>query len=90
MVRFDENGIRHVTAELHVLQYRATHLNETPIHHDGNLSQRLKLIDVAYVQGENESLVFVEGNKNADVWPGWFQFTACATDIVSCITTTIL
>ena len=62
--------------ELHVLQYRATHLNGTPILHDGRLSQRLKLIDIAYVSGENESLNFAEVGKN-DIWPGWLQFTAC-------------
>ena len=59
--------------ELHVLQYRATMangINETPLHQDGSLSQRLKLIDVAYVSGENESLDFVDGSKNA-IWPGW-------------------
>ena len=53
--------------ELRVLQYRTT--SGTPLHQDGSLSQRLKLIDVAYVLGENESLDFVEGNKN-DIWPG--------------------
>ena len=57
--------------ELRVLQYRATnHINETPLHQDGSLSQRLKLIDVAYVSRENESLDFIEGRKNA-IWPGW-------------------
>ena len=53
--------------ELRVLQYRIT--SGTPLHQDGSLSQRLKLIDVAYVSGENESLDFIEGNKN-DIWPG--------------------
>ena len=57
--------------ELRVLQYRATNrINETPLHQDGSLSQRLKLIDVAYVSGENESLDFVDGSKDA-IWPGW-------------------
>ena len=54
--------------ELRVLQYRIT--SGTPLHQDGSLSQRLKLIDVAYVSGENESLDFVDGSKNA-IWPGW-------------------
>ena len=68
-VRFDENGIRDVT-ELRVLQYRATHINGTPIHRDGNLSQRLKLIDVAYVKRESiKGIEFVAGNKD-DIWPG--------------------
>ena len=55
--------------ELRVLQYRVTHINGTPIHHNGSLSQRLKLIDVAYVIREKESLEFVVGGKN-DIWPG--------------------
>ena len=55
--------------ELRVLQYRVTHINGTPIHRNGNLSQRLKLIDVAYVIRENESLEFVVGGKN-DIWSG--------------------
>ena len=67
-VHFDENGIRYVT-ELRVLQYRTTHINGTPIHRDGNLSQRLKLIEVAFVGRENESLEFAEGSKD-DIWPG--------------------
>ena len=46
-------------------------MNGTPIQYDGTLSQRLKLIDVAYVSGENGSLDFIDGNKN-DIWPGWF------------------
>ena len=48
----------------------ANGINETPLHQDGSLSQRLKLIDVAYVSRENESLDFVDGSKNA-IWPGW-------------------
>ena len=55
--------------ELRVLQYRVTHINGTPIHRNGNLSQRLKLIDVAYVIRERESLEFVVGGKN-DIWSG--------------------
>jgi hypothetical protein len=61
--------------ELRVLQYRAIDsINRTLLHRDGNLSQRLKLIDVAYTSGENESLDFVDGDKN-DIWPGWFWST---------------
>ena len=58
--------------ELRVLQYRTTYVNGTPIHHDGSLSQRLKFIDVAYVERENESLHFVI--RSNDIWPG-FNFS---------------
>ena len=68
-VHFDENGIRNVN-KLRVLQYRATYVNGTPIHCDGSLSQRLNLVDVAYVERENEGLHFVIGSK-ADIWPGY-------------------
>ena len=55
--------------ELQVLQYRAAYINGTPTHPDGSLSQRLKMIDVAYIRKENESLEFVVGFKD-DIWPG--------------------
>ena len=67
-VHFDENGIRDVT-ELQVLQYRTTYANGTPISHEGDLSYRLRLIAVAYIREDSESLEFVGKDKNG-IWPG--------------------
>ena len=55
--------------EFRVLQYRTTYISHgsNPIYCD--ISQRLKLIDVAYVERENKSLEFVVGSKG-DIWPG--------------------
>ena len=67
-VHFDENGIRNVT-KLQVLQYRTTYVNGTPISHEGDLSYRLRLIAVAYIREDSESLEFVGKDKNG-IWPG--------------------
>ena len=54
-----------------MLQYRITYVNGTPIVANGNVSfsvpldQRLKLIEVAYVEENGTSLEFLDGN----IWP---------------------
>lgn len=72
-IYFDKNGIRD-KIELRVLQYRTTYLNGTPILGDlgtssATLDQRLRQIDVAYIEDEEKSsLKFLNGSSN-DIWP---------------------
>ena len=66
------NGIRR-SNKLRVLQYRTTYINGSTIvnnyHVNGmNLAERLKLVDVAYMEESEVDLTFLEGNSN-DVWP---------------------
>ena len=61
--------------ELQVLQYRTTHINDTPIvytesNQSTGIDVRLRLVTVALL-GENEIqswLEFLLGNKNS-IWP---------------------
>ena len=62
-VHFDENGIRDMT-ELRVLQYRTSNIKKE------NLSDRLKLVEVAYVNEDCKGLNFKEGDRNK-IWPGY-------------------
>ena len=52
-----------------MLQYRTTYVNGTPISHEGNVSYRLRLIAVAYIRKDSESLEFV-GKDKKSIWPG--------------------
>ena len=68
-VHFNQNGIRDIT-ELQVLQYRTTVINGSYIHDgEGGLSNRLRLVPVAYLRENSERLEFVEEGKNS-LWPG--------------------
>jgi hypothetical protein len=55
-----------------VFQYRTTYVNGTPIEVDENISssvpldQRLRLIEVAYVEENGSSLEFLSGDG---IWP---------------------
>ena len=67
-VHFDVNGIRDVT-ELRVLQYRMDYVNKTPIIGDGRTQNALMLIDVAYLEeNDNDGLVFFDADKQR-IWP---------------------
>ena len=60
--------------ELRVLQYRTTFINGTAILGDlvsssAALDQKLRLIDIAYIEENETSLKFLDGGKN-DIWPG--------------------
>ena len=63
--------------ELRVLQYRTTYINGTTILSDldniasssAPLDQRLRLVDVAYIEENETSLIFLDGSKD-DVWQG--------------------
>ena len=71
-VHFDANGIRDVI-ELRVLQYRRDYVNKTPILGDGRKKNALILIDVAYLQtNDNDSLVFFDGDRRG-IWPSMYD-----------------
>lgn len=63
--------------ELRVLQYRTDYINGTPIHelNDGvsfnatSLDQKLGLVEVAYVIGNNSDLEFPGNYSRNDIWP---------------------
>ena len=60
--------------ELRVLQYRTSFINGTAILGDldsssTGLDQRLRLIDIAYIEENEMNLEFLDGSKN-DVWSG--------------------
>ncbi len=58
-----------------MLQYRTTYINGSAILGDltsstaTTLDQKLRLIDIAYIEENETSLNFLDGSKN-DVWPG--------------------
>ena len=85
-VRFDENGIRHVT-ELQMLQYRTTYINDTPIiTEDCNFTtdERLRLITVALCGKDgsiNFSLDFLYENRNS-IWPSKLSFASIERTLV--------
>ena len=55
-----------------MLQYRITYTNRSFIHNiEGGLSDRLRLVPVAYLRKGSERLEFVEEGKNS-IWPGIF------------------
>ena len=62
--------------ELRVLQYRANYTNGTPISEvndsvspNATLDQRLRLVDVAYVRGNESNLEFPDNYTRNYIWP---------------------
>ena len=88
-VYFDENGTRE-ESRLYIFQYYngRTYTNGTQTRidrvHNGDLSYKLSLIPVAYIETDSEDLIFVGEGKHR-LWSGKQYFLSQRTTLKSAI-----